>query len=365
MAGERAASEFFAADYSEGRAKFLMAAREAAATVSSYRNPATGPGGEALFTDTAWLGPHDAERILVTVSSTHGAEGFCGSGVQAATLVTGFHRELPPGMALLAIHALNPFGFAWLRRVNEDNVDLNRNYIDHDRPYPENPGYRLLRDVICPADWGNAAQRRCKAAFDAYAARHGMMALQSAISSGQYDDPKGVFYGGLTPVWSHRTLNEILRRHCGNARQVAVVDLHTGLGPYGHGEIMNDHEPSEPGYARINAWFGGEATTFDQGTSSSAVTTGSTVTGVARALPHAEVSEVTLEYGTRPLAEVLDAVRADNWLHVHGDPASEQGKAIKAQMRATFYPDADDWKRMVWERALDVQRRMAKGLSAA
>ncbi|GIK98723.1 MAG: hypothetical protein BroJett029_29320 [Alphaproteobacteria bacterium] len=365
MPADRVPSEYFASDYGAARARFLAAARRAGAQISSHRNPATGPGGEALATDVARLGPPDAERILVTISSTHGAEGFCGSGVQVATLATGFHRELPAGMALLAIHAVNPYGFAWLRRVNEDNVDLNRNYVDHGRSYPANPGYRQLREAICPADWGDAARLRCKAAFDAYAAEHGMMALQSAISSGQYDDPQGVFYGGQAPVWSHRTLTDILRRQCNGARQIGVIDLHTGLGPYGHGEIMNDHDPSEPGYARINAWFGGEATTFDQGTSSSAVTTGSTVTGVTRALPQAQVSEVTLEYGTLPLEEVFDAVRADNWLHVHGDPSSELGKAIKAQMRATFYPDTDDWKRMIWERALDVQRRMAKGLSEA
>jgi hypothetical protein len=362
-ADRRSAVDFFASDYSSARAKFLAAAREAGAALSSVRNPEAGPAGEPLYTDAAWIGSPGAEGVLVTISSTHGAEGFCGSGVQVGTFATGFPRELPANVALLAIHAINPFGFAWLRRVNEDNVDLNRNYVDHDGPYPANPGYEQLRDAICPADWDDAARLRCKAVFDAYAAQRGMMALQSAISSGQYSHAEGVFYGGRAPVWSRRTLGEILRRHCGNARHVAVIDLHTGLGPYGYGEIMNDHDPRDSGYGRINAWFGGEATTFDQGTSSSAVTTGSTVTGVTGALPQAEVSEITLEYGTRPLEEVFDAVRADNWLHVHGDLASEHGKAIKAQMRATFYPDTDDWKRMIWERALDVQRRMMKGLA--
>jgi len=361
----RSAADFFAADYSGARGKFLTAAREAGAAITSVRNPATGPAGEALYTDAAWIGPAEAGRVLVTISSTHGAEGFCGSGIQVGSFATGLPRELPPDTALLAIHAINPYGFAWLRRVNEDNVDLNRNYVEHDGRYPENVGYEELREIICPSDWDEQARLRCKAAFEAYAARHGMKALQSAISSGQYTHAEGVFYGGRMPVWSHRTLHELLRRHCGRARHVAVIDLHTGLGPYGYGEIMNDHEAADPGYVRINAWFDGEATTFDGGTSSSAPTTGSTVTGVVRALPQAEVSEITLEYGTRPLEEVFDAVRADNWLHVHGDPVSDGGRAIKAQMRATFYPDTDDWKRMVWERALDVQRRMLRGLSEA
>ena len=49
------------------------------------------------------------------------------------------------------VHAINPHGFAWSRRVTEDNVDLNRNFVDHAQPYPSNPGYEELRAAICPA----------------------------------------------------------------------------------------------------------------------------------------------------------------------------------------------------------------------
>jgi hypothetical protein len=72
--------------------------------------------------------------VLVTISATHGIEGFCGSGAQTAWYATGAWREIPPDVAQLHLHAVNPHGFAWLRRVNEDNVDLNRNFVDHIRP---------------------------------------------------------------------------------------------------------------------------------------------------------------------------------------------------------------------------------------
>lgn len=365
MTGGNGIIAYFSASYGEARAKFLAAADAAGAVVECFGNPAGGPAGEKLATDAAWIGPRDADRVLVTISATHGAEGFCGSAIQTATFASGLPRELPAGLGLLAVHGLNPFGFAWMRRVNEANVDLNRNYVDYGAELPVNEGYEALRDAICPPRWDRQSLARCSAAFNAFAADRGSAALASALTGGQYRDAQGVFYGGTAPTWSRRTLTAILRRHCGQARHVAVIDLHTGLGPYGYGEVMNDHAPGETGYARINDWFAGEATTFDGGTSSSAVTTGSTVTGVSRALPRAEISEITLEYGTVPFLAMVEAVRADNWLHLHGDPASEQGKAIKAQMRATFYPDGDDWKRMVWARAAAVQRRMAKGLSEA
>ena len=70
------------------------------------------------------------------------------------------------------IHALNPFGFAHLRRANEDNVDLNRNFVDHEGGnYPENDLFArsaegfggsgiqigLLRDANAPAPAGDCA----------------------------------------------------------------------------------------------------------------------------------------------------------------------------------------------------------------
>ena len=189
------------------------------------------------------------------------------------------------------------------------------------------------------------------------------MALQGAITSGQYGDPEGVFYGGRAPVWSNRTLREILRREAARVRHAAFIDLHTGLGPYGVGEIMNNHHPGHSGFARVKDWFGSEATSADEGSSSSAPVGGDTNFALDDELAQAAVTGVTLEYGTLPVKAMLDSIRADNWLHVHGSLDSPEGRAIKARIRQAFYPDKNDWRRMVWERVVDVTRRMAKGLA--
>ena len=67
------------------------------------------------------------------------------------------------------------------------------------------------------------------------------------------------------------------------------------------------------------------------------------------------MTAIALEYGTLPLERVLLALRADNWLHAHGDLTSDLGKTIKAQAREAFYQDADDWKQMIWSRGIDTQ----------
>ena len=94
----------FAADYSEARDKFLAAARLADATTHRFDNPAKGPTGGALSTDIAWVGPPDASKVVVAISSTHGVEGFCGSGVQVDWLASEGNRDLPPDTAALMVH---------------------------------------------------------------------------------------------------------------------------------------------------------------------------------------------------------------------------------------------------------------------
>ena len=354
---------YFSKDYAEARGKFRDAARHAGLQFETHANSATGPADEELTTDVVWIGPHDASRLLIGLSGTHGAETFSGSAIQTGWLTAQRFAKLPADTAVILIHALNPYGFAWVRRVNEDNIDLNRNFIDHGAAYPDNPAYRQLRDAICPAEWTEESTVARDPTLAAYAAAHGAMALQSAITQGQYFDDEGVFYGGLAPCWSNRTLHAVLESHAGHVRSAAFIDLHTGLGPYGYGEIISNHGAKSAGDARVRDWFGAEATSIDGGSSSAAISYGDTNIGVERALPKTAVTGVTLEYGTVPVDEFMTAVRADNWLYIHGNPESAKGRAIKAQIRNAFFQDHDDWKKMIIDRSNDVLDRAMKGLT--
>ena len=358
-----AIADYFSADYSQARSRFAEVAAQAGARLFTYRHPGQGPQSEALATEVAWLGPAEAERVLVTLSGTHGAEGFCGSGVQSGWLGSGLAGEQDGRIAYLAVHAINPHGFAWIRRVTEDNVDLNRNFVDFATPLPENPGYDALAEALCPPVWDDATIAATREILAAYAEAHGTAGLQAAITNGQYRHPDGIFFGGAGPTWSHLTLKEIFARHLGQARKVAVIDYHTGLGPRGHGERICPAAADSPDLARVRDWYGDDFTCPALGTSSATEICGFNVIGMAQALPQAELTAIALEYGTLPSEDVKLALRADNWLHLHGAPASAKGRAIKAQLREAFYQDADDWKQLVWERAVETQRLALAGLA--
>ena len=253
----------FSRAYPEARDKFLAAAHTAGAAVDHHPHPLTGPAGEALATDTAWLGPADASRVLLVLSGTHGVEGLAGSGPQVHWLRR--PDALPPDTAVLMVHAVNPHGFAWLRRVTEENVDLNRNWVDFAQPLPDNPGYAALHAHYVPPSLDAPTLAAADAAIDDFRRRHGEAAERVARSSGQYTHADGLFYGGQAPTWARRTSESILAARLGRARTVAIVDLHTGLGPYGYGEPICNHAPSGDRVARARRWWGDSVTEPDRG----------------------------------------------------------------------------------------------------
>ncbi|RYY51705.1 MAG: DUF2817 domain-containing protein, partial [Comamonadaceae bacterium] len=176
----------FSADYHQARARFLEAATAAGARLRHDACPARGPRGEALSTDTAWVGEPGASKVLMVLSGTHGVEGFCGSGFQVDWLRSGLWRDLPADTAALFVHAVNPHGFAWLRRVNEDNVDLNRNYLDWSRPPPANPGYGEIADALVPARLDGPQGAEADAVLARYRQQVGEVAFYRALASGQF-----------------------------------------------------------------------------------------------------------------------------------------------------------------------------------
>jgi hypothetical protein len=340
--------------YSASRARFLTAAAATGATVSSHPHPLVGVEGEALALDVASIGPVDASAVLVIVSGTHGVEGFTGSALQHHWLE--HHREdRPAGVRVVLLHAFNPYGFSWVRRVNEDNVDLNRNFIDWSQPPPANEDYGGIAALLVPDAWDDDTQQTTTLQLLAHAEEIGFERLQEVVSGGQYTYPTGIFYGGAGPVWSHRWLREHVGDLVGAAARVGIVDLHTGLGPWGHGELISHEGRGDRGYDRSVAWWG-DVRSMTDGDSVSANLSGDWLGAVADLMPAAEVTAVALEYGTVDTVSVLQALRADAVLHASGDPLGESGDAVRAQVRAAFADDDPAWFDLVAERFDDVIR---------
>jgi len=355
-------SDHFAQDYAGARKKFQHAAREAGARLEEHLLPGfAGPCGEPLAMDVALHGDPAAARLVVVTSGTHGLEGQCGSGAQVALLADGdLHARMKAaGAALLLVHAVNPHGFAHGRRVNEDNVDVNRNALDFSLPRPVNRAYQELEGLLIPPTWPPSAENR--AALDAFIRERGFAHYQAALTLGQYVSPQGMFFGGDRPSWSVVTLERVLRTHGQGRSGLAWLDIHTALGPRGHGEKIQAGDPSELSMARF--LWGADVVSLSAGDSSSALITGAVLNMLGASCPDAHCAGIGLEYGTRPLPEVLDALRADHWMHRYRPDAPTTAR-LKAAIRAAFYDDSDDWRGMIVGQARTAVLQAAIGLAA-
>jgi len=338
--------------YAVAREAFLAVAAAAGAQLSTFPHPRTGPEGEALSVDVAALGPADASTVVVVFSATHGVEGYCGSALQTHWLAR-HAAERPAGIRVVHVHALNPFGMAWVRRVNEDNVDLNRNFIDWSQPIPTNDEYDGIASTVVPADWSDETQQRTMLELLGLVETWGYPRMQTVVSGGQYSQPKGVFYGGAGPVWSHHFLRDWCAANLVSAQRVLLIDLHTGLGPWGHGELIASAAPGDPLFDRALALWP-DSKSMLAGDSVSAVLAGDWLNIADDLAPHAEVTPICVEYGTVEGITVLQSLRADAWLHGYGDPTGPDAPAIRAQVRAAFADDDPAWIAACWPRFHEV-----------
>ena len=357
------AGRHFSQSYREARGKYLAATDAAGLDAFAHPHPMLGRDGEALAMDVVRDGPVDAAALLIVSSACHGVEGFCGSAVQTALLHdAAWHRAVvDAGVAVLFIHALNPYGFSWWRRTTHENVDLNRNFHDFSQTLPCNAAYDELAAAIVPASWPPSDD--VEAVLQRYAAQHGMAKLQQAISGGQYEHPEGVFYGGRDPTWSHVTLRHVLQEHATRCARLGWIDLHTGLGPAGVGERIFACRDDAAALRRARTWWGDKVTSIYDGSSSSAPLQGLMWLAAYQECPQAEYTGIALEYGTRPIMEMLDALRADQWIENHPEAPDALRAQIKRQTRDAFYIDTDEWKQQVIEQALDAAHGAVRGLA--
>jgi hypothetical protein len=355
-------ADYFSSDYVAARERFRASARAAGAALGSHELPQyRGAQNEALTIDVARLGADRPTRALILISGTHGVEGFCGSGCQAGFFADRLHEALPSDTCVLLIHSLNPYGFSWLRRVNEEGIDLNRNFVDFSGELPSSTAYAPLHDWLVPRDWQGAARREADLAILRFVDQHGERAFQAAMSGGQYTHPTGLFYGGKKPSWSALALRKILEP-LRAVQKVAVLDVHTGLGRTGYGEPILVAR-SRADLERAREWYGKDVQDLSAGDAVSPMVVGSVADGIGSVLGAAEITYVALEFGTRPMPEVLTALRADHWMHAYGSGADSNLKeSIRQQLRNAFYCENSAWQAAVYGRTADLIFRACRRL---
>ncbi len=274
----------------------------------------------------------------VLTSGTHGAEGFCGSGCQVGFLhddaFVASASAAPVSRRVRCTRSIRTASRTCAAPTRTTSTSTATSATSRRRRR------RTAPMPTCTASWCRRRGRRpptTRRGSRAYVQAHGERALQQAVSSGQCEYPDGLFYGGVRPAWSNGVLRAVLREHARAAATLGWIDFHTGLGPRGHGEKILAARADPADVARAKAWWGADVTSFHDGSSTSAPLTGVNYNAAYDECPQAAYAGIALEYGTQSFAEVLGALRADQWLDNHPDAPATQRAAIKRAMRDAFY----------------------------
>ena len=340
--------------YDDARAAFRSMSADAGGTLHAWEIiPSETGEAEGLTIDAAVFG--EGAKALILSSGLHGVEGFAGSAVQLDLL----RRGLPDDIRVVLLHALNPYGMAKLRRVNENNVDLNRNFLADGESYSgSSDGYRRLDPLLNPSrpvsgpDWMIARTVL-------QILRHGYNTLKTAVVGGQYDFPKGLFFGGDELQAAPRTLLAELPSLLEGANQIVHIDFHTGLGKSGTYALLVDTDAGSAQHIRFRDAYGDRVQPWDADHGVAYKIRGGLPEAMVR-LFGARTDVITCEFGTLPALKVLKALRTENQAtHWGGDL-----DRAKAGLLAAFRPSSAKWERAIIEGGARVVNQAIEQLRA-
>lgn len=346
----------FANSYAEARQKFIAAAENLGLNIQHVIHPMRGPQEEQLATDVVVLGDPKAQRALYVSSGVHGLEGYYGSAVLVQWLQDNWTP--PIGVKVILVHACNPHGFAWGRRVTEENVDLNRNFWPLDQSPVHNQAYEEIQTLVeypgaTPDIFARSQQERTN-----YLETHGSAGFKIALSGGQQQSPQGLFYAGTQPTWARITYENLVQEHTNGCAQVFFLDLHTGLGPCGYADFLHQYTHDSKQLATLVHYIGERVLGDERDAATAQGLEGTTIACFKR---HAKSMGYTVlggvvECGTTPLDQTLEALLQEAALHRHGCSDSVLSAQIRQQLKDCFYVNETHWKQSVVSQTTEIRQ---------
>mgnify|MGYP001244843762 FL=1 len=347
---------YFAPDYVTARQRFLDASEKANVEPTTLSLSVIGPSEERLSIDIVYLGPEKPKRLIIHTSGVHGVEGFPGSAVQVRLLERWAEGDLKVSddTGLIIAHAINPYGFAWLRRVNENNADLNRNFLPIEEEYVGEPEkYHELDDLLNPRTYNTPFDFfRIKSAF--VILKMGFNVAKQTIAEGQYERPKALQFGGSELYEGPRKWVGYLEKILPSVNRVVWVDFHTGLGPFGVDSLLISGDDSEEELSRLKSHYGDTVQPNDPDAGVAYRIRGGMMDGVSSRWQDIDWTLITQEFGTVKPLQVIKSLRAENRM-THWS-AIEERKKVNSRERKNlvevFSPSSDKWRSMIMSRGL-------------
>jgi hypothetical protein len=230
---------------------------------------------------------------------------------------------------------------AWLRRANENNVDLNRNFLSDGESWSGAPEiYARIDGILNPRSAPSRDFFYLRALFQTL--RHGFGALKQAVAEGQYEFPRGLFFGGHRLEQGPRRYLAWLAQRLAHARYVFALDVHTGLGPWADDTLLLEAGAGATPKTELDRALDRRLIDVTIDPQVAYRVRGAMGARLPRILREAALDFVLQEIGTYPPLAVFHALREENRWHHFGEGGTDH--PTKNRLRECLCPAAPDWR---------------------
>lgn len=320
-----------------------------------------------LTIDGAYLDCSDqsvgSSKLLVLTSGVHGPEAFVGAAAQHWYLQGSINSRCEQGLSTLLIHAVNPYGFKYGRRFNEDNIDLNRNFpTTPDLYQTTNDAYEDLEFILNPKKPVGPLVIRSASVFSNLLKELigglSVSAIRQASVGGQYEFQKGIYYGGKGPAAQTELLTPLFKKYLNRHDQALHFDFHTGLGEKGVLHLITGPSVTDFGNQTLKSIFEKYSPHYFEITHPSDPgfyeVGGDFVDYLPKFKNNDKILGLTVEYGTVGLGlfaqlKTLTRLINENQGHHHGYRSKRIEKRVKKRLKDLFFPTEKSWRKQIQE----------------
>lgn len=350
---DEALLEYYSENYTEARNKFISATKDIPFAEHSTIHISSAIDSE-LYTDICYIPPKGAaHKLVILTSGLHGIEAYTGSALQLLFLEKMAEYRNIENTGFLFIHALNPFGFKYGRKVTEAHVDLNRNCVLDEQEYGSlNPGFTQMYDMLTPAGEVNVYDAWYRS-FHLVAIRkiiqESMGVLRQAALQGQYQYPEGIYYGGTKYEPQIDAVMPVIKSYINRYREVLAVDLHTGYGQRGQLHLFIDRPDDIEVEQGIETVFAGAKIDWSEGADFYTIN-GEFLGLLAAQADSALVIPMLMEFGTMNSQTTLGSLKsiqimiAENQGANNGYASLRSEQKVKADMMELYCPQSAAWR---------------------
>lgn len=345
------ADVFYPPSYEDSRTVFRALAQQQKGQRVSFQVPSsTDPD---LYVDVYTSPSIKSQGLVILFCGIHGGESYFSCGALNWFFQNQLKLYEDRGLSFVLVHAMNPFGFKNFRRVTENNVDLNRNFIFSEAVRPENKNYEIIRPFLIDTkpieEWTSEHLGFFSKLIYTHITKPAGFLL-SATAVGQYSDDKGIFYGGKKTEPQVSFIYELLKGIKTSFDKVLFIDLHTGYGKkdylhfFGTKQLPSEHIAfTDQVFSFHPIDYGGDKNFYQ--------TSGDTLQFISQLFANKKVAVMTYEMGTLDSQKIigsmksLQTLRIENQLWNWGAKTEKDRKWSQDLSRRMFFPEDEKWQK--------------------